>query len=268
MPSVEIPLAEPIVAVAILYEEWDRGGWAVHEPYLSVLIPAFNEAGTLASVVDAVLKTSEDLEIVLIDDGSTDTTWHVMQSRVDGDRVRAFRHEVNGGKGKAIRTGLAEARGHLVLIQDADLEYSPHEYTALLEPIKSGRASVVYGSRTFSSHSAYSYWYVVGNRVVTFFTNVLYNCYLSDMETGYKVMQLDVARSLDLRASGFELEPEITAKLLRLGHRIFEIPVTYAARSREEGKKLTAVDGVKALLTLLRFRFWRPAARPAPAPTG
>ena len=226
------------------------------QPYLSVLIPAFNEERTLERVIDTVLKVPEDLEIVLIDDGSSDGTWQVMQSRVDGDRVRSVRHDVNQGKGVAIRTGLQHARGHIVLIQDADLEYSPKDYGVLLEPLKSNRATIVYGSRSFSSHSAYSYWYVVGNRLVTLFTNVLYNCYLSDIETGYKVMPLAVARSLDLHAQGFELEPEITAKLLRLGHRIFEVPITYVARSREEGKKLTAMDGVKAVLTLLRYRFW------------
>ncbi len=226
------------------------------QPYLSVLIPAFNEERTLERVIDTVLKVPEDLEIVLIDDGSSDGTWQVMQSRVDGDRVRSVRHDTNRGKGVAIRTGLQHARGHIVLIQDADLEYSPKDYGVLLEPLKSNRATIVYGSRSFSSHSAYSYWYVVGNRLVTLFTNVLYNCYLSDIETGYKVMPLAIARSLDLHAHGFELEPEITAKLLRLGHRIFEVPITYAARSREEGKKLTAMDGVKAVLTLVRYRFW------------
>jgi glycosyltransferase involved in cell wall biosynthesis len=228
----------------------------VGQPYLSVLIPAFNEERTLERVIDTVLKVPEDLEIVLIDDGSSDGTWQVMQSRVDGDRVRSVRHDTNRGKGVAIRTGLQHARGHIVLIQDADLEYSPKDYGVLLEPLKSNRATIVYGSRSFSSHSAYSYWYVVGNRLVTLFTNVLYNCYLSDIETGYKVMPLAIARSLDLHAHGFELEPEITAKLLRLGHRIFEVPITYAARSREEGKKLTAMDGVKAVLTLVRYRFW------------
>ncbi len=231
----------------------------MRQPYLSVLIPAYNEGRTLEHVIDAVLKVPEDLEIVLVDDGSSDDTWEVMQSRVDGDRVRAFRHTVNGGKGAAIRTGLVHARGYLALIQDADLEYSPTDYGALLEPLKEERATVVYGSRAFASHAAYSFWYVVGNRLVTLVTNVLYNCYLSDMETGYKVMPVEVARSLDLHARGFEMEPEITAKLLRRGYRIYEVPITYSARSREEGKKLTAMDGVRAVLTLLRYRTWDPA---------
>ena len=212
-------------------------------------------------MIDAVLNVDEDLEVVLVDDGSSDKTWAVMQSRVDDDRVRAIRHDVNRGKGAAVRTALTHARGHIVLIQDADLEYSPTDYPALLEPIKTERATVVYGSRLFASHAAYSYWYVVGNRMVTLFTNVLYNCFLSDMETGYKVMPLEVARSLDLQARGFELEPEITAKLMRTGQRIFEVPITYAARSREEGKKLTAMDGVRALFTLVRFRMWKPRPR-------
>ena len=228
------------------------------EPYLSVLIPAYNEEQTLERVIDAVLKVDEDLEVVLVDDGSQDKTWEVMQSRVDDNRVRAFRHDANRGKGAAVRTGLTHARGHIMLIQDADLEYSPSDYPALLEPIKTGRATVVYGSRLFSSHASYSFWYVMGNRVVTLVTNVLYNCYLSDIETGYKVMPVDVARSLDLRARGFELEPEITAKLLRLKQRIYEVPIKYVARSREEGKNLTAMDGIRALVTLTRLRAWKP----------
>jgi dolichol-phosphate hexosyltransferase len=249
------------------YSVWARGalirslaepveGATVTAPYLSVLIPAYNEGRTLERVIDAVLKVPEDLEIILIDDGSSDDTWSVMESRADGVRVRSVRHDVNRGKGAAIRTGLTHARGHIVLIQDADLEYSPSDYGALLEPLKAERATVVYGTRSFSNHAAYSFWYVMGNRLVTLVTNVLYNCYLSDMETGYKVMPLELARSLDLRSNGFELEPEITAKLLRLGHRIFEVSVTYNARSREEGKKLTAMDGAKAVIILLRYRFW------------
>jgi len=230
------------------------------DPYLSVLIPVYNEEATLAAVIDAVRKVPEDLEIVIVDDGSTDGSWQLIEERVDGERVRATRHDRNQGKGVAIRTGLGMARGKVVLIQDADLEYSPDDYGVLLDPIRSGRATVVYGSRTFSSHASYSFWYVMGNRLVTLITNVLYNCYLSDIETGYKVVPTEIARSLELEARGFELEPEITAKLLRGGYRIYEVPISYAARSREEGKKLTVWDGVKALLTLLRYRRWKPAA--------
>jgi dolichol-phosphate hexosyltransferase len=227
-------------------------------PYLSVLMPALNEGRTIDRVLDAVLDLDLPLEVILVDDGSTDDTWERMQARADGTRVRAFRHSENQGKGAAIRTALQHAQGEVVIVQDADLEYNPRDYIRLIAPIKSGRATVVYGTRAFASHTAYSYWYVMGNRLVTLATNLLYNVYLSDMETGYKVLPREVALSLDLEARGFELEPEITAKVLRSGHRIYEVPVEYAARSREEGKKLTAMDGVKALVALARYRTWRP----------
>jgi glycosyltransferase involved in cell wall biosynthesis len=229
-------------------------------PYLSVLMPALNEAATIDRVIDAVLAVPIPLELVLVDDGSSDATWERMQARADGARVRAFRHAVNQGKGAAIRTALQQARGEVVIIQDADLEYDPAEFPRLVEPIRTGRATVVYGTRAFASHSAYSYWYVIGNRAVTLATNVLYNCYLSDMETGYKVLPRALALSLDLQARGFELEPEVTAKILRSGHRIYEVPISYSARSRAEGKKLTAMDGARALVALARYRRWKPSA--------
>jgi glycosyltransferase involved in cell wall biosynthesis len=195
-----------------------------------------------------------------VDDGSTDGTWQIMSLYArQHDRVRAVRHTSNRGKGAAVRTALELARGEYVLIQDADLEYDPTDYSKLLAPIRRGQATVVYGTRAFASHTSYSYWYVVGNKVVTTFVNVLYNSYLSDMETCYKLLPREVAVRLQLRARGFELEPEITAKVLRLGHRIYEVPVSYAARSRAEGKKLTAMDGIRAFGTLLRYRTWRPA---------
>jgi glycosyltransferase involved in cell wall biosynthesis len=231
-------------------------------PFLSVLMAALNEERTIAQVIDAVLSSPVDLELILVDDGSTDGTWELMEARAGSDpRVRAYRHEVNRGKGAAIRTALEKARGEVVLIQDADLEYDPDDYPRLLGPIRAGRATVVYGSRAFTSHTAYSYWYVMGNRLVTLATNIIYNCYLSDMETGYKVMPRKVALSLGLEARGFELEPEITAKLLRSGERIYEVPISYAARSRAEGKKLTAIDGLRAIKVLVRYRRWRPLRR-------
>jgi glycosyltransferase involved in cell wall biosynthesis len=228
-------------------------------PFLSVLMPALNEGRTISQVLDAVLASPVDLELILVDDGSTDRTWELMEASAASDpRVRAYRHHANQGKGAAIRTALRHARGAVVLIQDADLEYDPADYPRLLEPIQSGKATIVYGSRAFSSHTAYSYWYVMGNRLVTLATNVIYNCYLSDMETGYKVLPREVALSLDLQARGFELEAEVTAKLLRSGYRIYEVPISYAARSRAEGKKLTAMDGVRAVRALARYRVWRP----------
>lgn len=229
------------------------------EPVLSVLIPALNEGATLSRVVDDVLAVAEPLEVILVDDGSTDDTWAIMSDYASRHpRVRAFRHRRNMGKGAAVQTALKRARGAYVIVQDADLEYEPAEYTQLLDPVRKGVATIVYGSRAFASHSAYSYWYVLGNKAVTMAVNVLYNVYLSDMETCYKLMPRGVARSLGIEARGFGVEPEVTAKLLRLGHRIYEVPITYTARSREEGKKLTAMDGVKALGILLRYRFWHP----------
>jgi glycosyltransferase involved in cell wall biosynthesis len=221
-------------------------------------MPALNEGRTIDAVIESVLAVELPLEIVLVDDGSSDDTWQRMQAHVDGQRVRAFRHAVNQGKGAAIRTALRQARGQLVIIQDADLEYSPSDYAKLMGPITDGRATVVYGTRAFASHTAYSFWYVMGNRLVTLATNLAYNVYLSDVETAYKLMPRELAQALDLESRGFELDPEITAKVLRAGHRIYEVPVEYVARSRAEGKKLTAMDGVKALGALMRYRRWRP----------
>jgi glycosyltransferase involved in cell wall biosynthesis len=228
-------------------------------PSLSVLMPALNEEATISRVVEAVLARPEVQEIVLVDDGSQDGTWGLMQAFAEREpaRVKAYRHERNQGKGAAVRTAVAQATGDYVLIQDCDLEYNPSDYPSLLEPVTEGRAKVVYGSRTFSSHTAYSFWFVMGNKLVTLMTNLLFNCYLSDMETGYKLLPREAMLSLRLRARGFDLEPEITAKLLKRGFRIYEVPVHYAARTREEGKKLTVKHGFQALWILFRERLLR-----------
>jgi len=168
--------------------------------------------------------------------------------------VRVIYHDRNRGKGAAIRTALAEARGVYTTIMDADLEYEPSDIAALLAPLRSGVAKAVFGTRGFQSHSAYSFWYVIGNRAVTFFANLLFNSWVSDMMTGQKAMSTELFRSLDLRARGFAIEAEITAKLLRAGVRIYEVPITYTARSRQEGKKLTAFDGLRVIRTLVRCR--------------
>ena len=230
-------------------------------PLLSVLMAALNEEKTIATIIPSILGVPIDLELVMVDDGSDDRTWSLMQRHVDGHRVRAYRHEISQGKGTAIRTALKHARGAYVIIQDADTEYDPRDYTRLIEPMIAGRASVVYGTRLFASHTAFSYWYVVGNRRVTQIASMLYNVYLSDIQTAYKVFPRDAAMRMDLQARGFDIDPEITAKLLRLGYRIHEVPVSYIARTREEGKKVTPIDGVKALLTLARYRNWRPSVR-------
>jgi glycosyltransferase involved in cell wall biosynthesis len=223
-------------------------------PDLSVLIPVYNEERTLERLLDAVEERPEVSELVIVDDGSTDRTPEILSARAFKARVQVIRHERNRGKGAALRTAIAAATGEVALVQDADLEYDPAEFPLLLAPIERGRAEVVYGSRSFAAHSAYSFWFVIGNKLVTLWTNVLFNSYLSDMETCYKLMPLSVWRSLDLRSDGFDIEPEITAKLLKSGHRIYEVPISYAARGRVEGKKLTWRDGVMALWTLSRIR--------------
>jgi glycosyltransferase involved in cell wall biosynthesis len=221
---------------------------------LSVLIPVYNEERTLERLLDAVEERPEVSELVIVDDGSTDATPDILRARDFKGKAQVIRHDRNRGKGAALRTAIAAATGDVALVQDADLEYDPAEFPLLLAPIERGRAEVVYGSRSFAAHSAYSFWFVIGNKLVTLWTNVLFNSYLSDMETCYKLMPLSVWRSLDLRSDGFDIEPEITAKLLKSGRRIYEVPISYAARGRVEGKKLTWRDGVMALWTLWRIR--------------
>jgi glycosyltransferase involved in cell wall biosynthesis len=226
---------------------------------LSVLIPIYNEEHALPALLDAVDSRPEVSELVIVDDGSTDRTWEILAERTFRAPAKLIRHETNSGKGSAIRTAIASATSDLALIQDADMEYDPSDYPALLSPFERPGVTVVFGSRSFSSHSAYSFWFVMGNKFVTLWTNLLFNSYISDMETCYKLMPLEVWRSLDLRANRFDIEPEITAKLLRAGHRIYEVPISYVARSREEGKKLTWRDGVTALAVLTRIRLSRRA---------
>ena len=221
----------------------------------AVVTPARNEEVNLPRLAAAIIAQEHRPEVwVVVDDGSTDRTPEILSGRDFKVPVQVIRHERNRGKGAALRTAIAAATGDVALVQDADLEYDPAEFPLLLAPIERGRAEVVYGSRSFAAHSAYSFWFVIGNKLVTLWTNVLFNSYLSDMETCYKLMPLSVWRSLDLRSDGFDIEPEITAKLLRSGRRIYEVPISYAARGRVEGKKLTWRDGVMALWTLSRIR--------------
>jgi glycosyltransferase involved in cell wall biosynthesis len=216
----------------------------------------FNERLRLERAIDALFaaNVADDFELLIVDDGSTDGTRGILQKGTWPAEVRVLYHDRNRGKGAAIRTALAEARGTYTTIMDADLEYEPTDIPALLGPLRNGDAQAVYGTRGFQSHSAYSFWYVVGNRAVTFAANLLYNSWVSDMMTGQKAMPTEIFRSLELRERGFAIEAEITARLLRRGIRIYEVPVGYTARSREEGKKLTALDGLRVLRTLLRCR--------------
>lgn len=225
------------------------------KPVLSVMMPVYNEERTVEIILRHVLERPEVGEVICVDDGSTDTTWKILNRvAVQDPRVRALRQEANSGKGSALRRAISELRMPYAIVQDADLEYDPRDYPALLQPILEGRADVVYGVRGFAGQTAFSFWFVMGNRVVTFVTNALFDCYISDMETGYKVLRSDLWRRLNLQGDRFDIEPDITARTLKLGYRIHEVPIRYYARSREEGKKLTWFDGIRALGTMLLLR--------------
>ena len=218
-------------------------------------MPVYNEGATLAAALKRVLDVDYpcDIEVVAVDDGSTDGTAAVLAA-VDDPRVTVHRHAVNSGKGAAIRTAGTMATGDWIIMCDADLEYSPEEIPLLLQPVLRGEAQVVYGTRSFGSHNAYSFWYVMGNKGVTLCANLMFNAYISDLETCFKLMPLTLYRELDVQAAGFGMEAEITGKLLRRGVRPYEVPISYKARSREEGKKLTWKDGVEAIWILARIR--------------
>ena len=216
-------------------------------PDLSVLMPVYNELATASTAIDPVLEAElpvDDGELLVVDDRSTDGTREWLTAQEWPDNVRLVLHDRNQGKGAAVATALRHARGTYATIMDADLEYDPQQIAVLLRPLLEGEAEVVYGVRGFDAHSAYSFWYVVGNKAVTMATNVLFNAWLS----------AELWRQLALRERGFAFEAEITARLVAAGVRIYEVPITYQARSREEGKKLTAADGLRVLRTLMRTR--------------
>jgi glycosyltransferase involved in cell wall biosynthesis len=223
---------------------------------LSILMPVYNEADTVEVVVKRVLGVPYpcDMELVIVDDGSTDGTGALLD-RIDDPRVSVQLHPVNRGKGAAVRTAAALATGSHVVMCDADLEYSPEDLPALLRPVLEGDAEVVYGTRSFTSHTAFSFWFVLGNKGVTFLANALFDAWISDLETCFKLMPAEVYRSLDVRSAGFGMEAEITGKLLKRGIRPYEVPIRYRARSRAAGKKLTWRDGVEAVWILARIRF-------------
>lgn len=232
---------------------------------LSVVIPTYNEERTLASVIDAVrsvdltgLPEPIERELIVVDDGSSDGTRAVLAPYADCSDIRVIRHHRNRGKGAAIQTGFGAVTGDIVIIQDADLEYDPEEFPRLLEPIVSGRADVVYGSRLSGGRPqrVYLFWHLVGNRLLTLLTNLLFNSTLTDMETGYKVFRRSVVDGMRLRETNFRIEPEMTAHVLKdQSLRVYEMPIAYYGRTYEEGKKITWRDGLGALLTLLRCRF-------------
>jgi glycosyltransferase involved in cell wall biosynthesis len=231
-------------------------------------MPVYNEQALIATAVKQALDVSYpcEIELVVVDDGSKDRTAEILAG-FDDVRMKLIVHERNQGKGAAIRTAVASATGDYMVILDADLEYDPQDIPRLLEPVLDGRAEIVYGSRTFGSHSAYSFWYVMGNKGVTTAANIIYNSYISDLETCFKLMPIAVYQDLKVRSHGFGMEAEITAKLLRRRLRPYEIGISYRARTREEGKKITWKDGVEAIWILFRERFRKAPARPAAAGT-
>ncbi len=224
---------------------------------LSILVPVYNEEATVGAVIERLLSIEfpVDREIVVVNDGSTDGTRRVLDALpTHNDQLRIFHAAANGGKGLAIRTGFDQARGTIVAIQDADLELDPAEISALVQPILAGQTSVVYGSRFLHGYGDAPWLTVAANRFLTSLTNLLYGSRLTDMETCYKIMRTEVARALQLEANRFDIEPEITAKLLRAGHRIAELPVRFEPRSRAQGKKIGWRDGVKAIQVLVKHR--------------
>ena len=222
---------------------------------LSVIVPVFDERNTVAEIVRRMRKVDLplDLEIVIVDDGSTDGTRAVLQQLGDST-VRVVTHAANQGKGAAIRTGLAQVTGDLVIVQDADLEYDPQDWLKLLAPIQAGKARVVYGSRFTGERRNMLFLHWVGNRFLSLVTNVLYNTTLSDMETCYKLFDRTLLDGITLRAQRFEFEPEVTAKMLRRKIRIYEVPISYTGREFDEGKKVSWRDGFVALWTLVKYR--------------
>ncbi len=233
---------------------------------LSVIVPVYNEQATVGEVIDRALAVPISKEVIVVDDGSTDDTPNVVRARV-GPGVKLVGLQANRGKGAAIREGLAHAAGDYVLIQDGDLELCPEEYPQLLEPIRTGRSRVVYGSRFRHGRGRATWRNYLANRLITCWTNLLYGSSLTDVSTGYKLFPRRLVDQLDLRCERFEFCAEITAKLLRMGFAIAEIPVTYVPRPGHAGKKLSYLrDGLRSAWTLARWRFWRPSPTVAPAP--
>ncbi len=223
---------------------------------LSVIVPVFNERSTVAELIRRIraVELPVDIEVIVVDDGSSDGTDKVLMALGDST-VRVIDHEYNRGKGAAIRTGLAAARGDLVLVQDADLEYDPFDWPRLLDPILRRKAQVVYGSRFTGERKNMLPLHWLGNRFLSLVTNVLYSSTLSDMETCYKMFDRRVLEGITIESDRFDFEPEITAKILRRGYRIYEVPISYAGREPDEGKKITWRDGFGALRALIKFRF-------------
>ncbi len=232
---------------------------------LSILMPVYNERERVERAIVEVLETElpSDFELIVVDDGSTDGTREILRGVADSHppgRVRLFEHPENRGKGAAVQTALGHARGEFAAIFDADLEYDPADLGLLMPPLLDGRSNACFGVRAFDGYTSHSFLFVLGNKGVTLACNILFNVYLHDIMTCHKMIRTDLFKSLPLHSLGFAIEPEITARLVQRGERIFEVPVHYRARSNDEGKKLTAVDGFRVIATLLRCRFSQASA--------
>jgi glycosyltransferase involved in cell wall biosynthesis len=227
----------------------------LHDPLLSVVMPVYNERDTIEGMIARVLAVPNlRIELIVVDDGSKDGTSDILRSLQNKYSFK-LHQKPNGGKGSALRVGFKDVTGDVVVIQDADTEYSPEEFPELIELICQGRADVVYGSRFLGRHRVFLFTHYLGNLLLTFLTNVLYNTMLTDMETCYKAMRVEVLRSFQLESNGFGIEPELTAKIFKRGYRVYEVPITYDGRGYEEGKKITWRDGVVALWVLFKYRF-------------
>lgn len=225
---------------------------------LSIIIPVYNESATIKKIIEEVQSVDigdMEREIILVDDCSSDGTRRIIAEEINNENVIKLYHERNQGKGSAIRTGIDAVTGDIVIIQDADREYDPRDYPKLLQPILEDRCDVVYGSRFLRGNSAMFFWHYVGNNLLTLATNILYNTLISDMEVGYKVFRAKVIKGIPIKSNRFDFEPEITAKILKRGYKIQQVPINYIGRDYSEGKKITWKDGFSALWTLVKYRF-------------
>ena len=224
---------------------------------LSVVMPIYNEQATIHRILAQVRATPYEKEIICVDDASTDGTAEFLQQEAAKGDLKLLRHTKNRGKGAAAATGLKEVTGDIVIVQDADLEYDPEDYPKLLRPILTGRSQVVYGSRFLGEHKAMFFWHAVGNQLLTLITNILYDTTLTDMETGYKVFTAEIAKKLKLTSERWGFDPEITARILNMGYRIYEVPISYAGREHFEGKKIRWYHATSIIWTLFKTRFCR-----------